>query len=490
MHAQLRDRKLRLIRTIVSGASVRYPACMVHVAVIGAGISGLAAAYRMHKAGARVTLLEASARAGGVIQTLHEQGCLLEAGPDSWVTNKPSATELARELGLEGEIIGTREGVRRSFILHKGRLKPLPQGFFLISPMSLGALWKTQVLSLAGKLRMATELLRPRRKTEGDESLASFVRRRFGREALERIAQPMVAGIYTADPERLSLQATFPQFLKYEAECGSVIRGLKAMAGAHTPGKDTAGPRYGLFATLRGGMSALTDALQRSLPAEQVRLNSPVHGLSLGAEGVTLQTPGGALSADAVVLALPAPRAAMLLGEPDPALAAALSSFEYAGACVVNFIFERAQIGHAMDGIGAVIPAVERRRIIAFSFSSVKFESRAPEGLAVLRVFMGGALNPAVAALPGRELARVALEELRELAGVRGEPRFTHVASHAASMPQYHVGHRERAARVHELAARHPRLAICGNVFDGAGMPDCIRGAGEAVAALLARIPS
>lgn len=464
---------------------------MKHVAVIGGGISGLAAAYRLHKSGARVTLLEAGSRTGGVIQTLHEQGCLLEAGPDSWVSNKPAGMDLVRELGLEAEVIGTRADVRRSLILHKGVLKPLPQGFFLISPMSLGALWSTDVLSFRGKLRMATELLRRRRRKGDDETLAAFVRRRFGQEALDRIAQPMVAGIYTADPEKLSLRATFPQFLQYESEYGSVIRGLKVKArsgGAESVDSKTAGPRYSLFVTLKQGMAALSAALEAALPQDCLRLNRPVQGMKLGAAHVTLELADGPVVADAVVLALPAPKASVLLANADVELSGALAQFEYAGAAVVNFIFARDQISHPMDGIGAVIPAVEDRRIIAFSFSSVKFEGRAPQGLAVVRVFMGGALNPEIAALPDQELARIALEELTGLIGINGQPKCMHVTAHKSSMPQYHVGHTGRVARVRELAAGHPRLAICGNVFDGAGIPDCIRGANDAVAGLLSRV--
>lgn len=465
---------------------------MAHVVVIGAGISGLAAAYRLHKSGSRVTLLEAGDHAGGVIRTLHEQGCLLETGPDCWASNKPAGVELVRELGIDGDLVGTREGVRRSFILHNGTLKRLPEGFFLISPMSLRALVKTPILSKRGKLRMAYELICPRVWGGRDESLANFVRRRFGEEALQRIAQPMIAGIYTADPERLSLKATFPQFIEWEQKYGSVIRALRASRGrkaAPSAAIDAkaAGPRYGMFVTLKHGMGALPDALVKALPPGTIRFNTRALAVNARPDGVSVTLADDTLAADAAVLALPAHASARLLVAGDGELARALREIEYAGAAVVNFIFERSQIRHAMDGIGAVIPAVENRRIIAFSFSSVKFEGRAPEGLAIVRVFMGGAQNPQVAALPEAELTRVALEELRELVGIDGEPKFAIAGSHLGAMAQYHVGHLERVARIRELAARQPRLAICGNAFDGVGIPDCIRGANEAVAALLQR---
>jgi oxygen-dependent protoporphyrinogen oxidase len=458
---------------------------MAHIAVIGAGISGLAAAYRLQAAGAQPTVFEASGHAGGVIRTLHEHGCLLETGPDCWAGNKPAGTELVRELGLDDELIGTREGVRRSFILHKGTLKRLPEGFFLISPMSIGALMKTDVLSFRAKLRMATELFRARGRVD-DESLAAFVRRRFGREALERIAQPMIAGIYTADPEKLSLKATFPQFIEFEREYGSVIRALRSRArkAAQPEMSKAAGPRYGMFVTLKRGMGSMIDALVKALPDGALRLNTRVNDLTVQADGVRV----GGERFDGAVLALPAHASASLLRDTDAELATALAAIEYAGAAVVNFIFKREQIAHAMDGIGAVIPAVEQRGLIAFSFSSVKFEGRAPEGLAIVRAFMGGALNPAVAAMPEDELVTVALNELRDLLGITGEPLFNVAASHRAAMAQYHVGHLGRVAAIHDLAAKHPRIALCGNAFDGVGTPDCVRGATQAVSGLLARI--
>lgn len=469
-----------------------YTVAMKHVVVIGGGISGLTAAYRLHKAGARVTLLEASDHLGGVIGTVHHDGCLLETGPDCWASNKPAALELASELGLADQVIGTREGVRRSFILHHGTLQRLPEGFFLISPMSIKALIKTPILSWPGKLRMALELLTGVRRDDSDESLANFVRRRFGREALERIAQPMIAGIYTADPEKLSLKATFPAFIEMERKHGSVIKALRKRArseAAKAPSggevSKAAGPRYGLFVTFRNGLSTLPDALVAALPEGAIRKGARVTALAKQGEGWSVQLDDETLQADAVVLALPAHASAALLRDTDAALADALSAVEYAGAAVVNFIFERAQIAHAMDGIGAVIPAVEKRRIVAFSFSSVKFEGRAPEGKAVVRVFMGGALQPEIARMSPGQQTQVALEELRELVGIKGEPQFSLAGSHQGAMAQYHVGHLERVAKIRELAKPYTNLAIAGNGFDGVGIPDCIRNANESCAALL-----
>lgn len=468
---------------------------MKHVVVIGGGISGLTAAYRLHRAGARVTLLEASDHLGGVIGSVREGDCLLETGPDCWASNKPAAMELANELGLGDQIIGTRPGTRRSFILHHGRLKRLPEGFFLISPMSVRALLKTPILSWPGKLRMAFELFKGVRRDDADESLASFVRRRFGKEALERIAQPMIAGIYTADPEKLSLKATFPAFIEMERKHGSVIKALrkraKGEAGKAQSGGEVskaAGPRYGLFVTFKGGMSTLPDALVAALPEGSIRKNTRTTGLAMVDGGWRVETENDSLQADAVVLALQSHLSAGLIRDTDPALADALAEIEYAGAAVVNFIFDRDQIAHAMDGIGAVIPGVEHRRIVAFSFSSVKFEGRAPEGKAVVRVFMGGALQPEIAKMSQPEQTQLALEELRALIGIKGEPKYSVAGSHLGAMAQYHVGHLDRVAGIRKLAQAHPTLAVIGNGFDGVGIPDCVRNANEATAELMKRL--
>lgn len=476
----------------------------LRVTVVGAGISGLAFAHRIQVLAARagrplqLNVLEAGAHAGGVIRTVRHGDCLLETGPDCWAGNKPAGIELCRELGLETDLIGTRPDVRRSFILHRGRLQRLPEGFFLISPMSVRALLATPLLSPLGKARMALELLAPRKRDDADESLASFVRRRFGHEALARIAQPMVAGIYTADPEKLSLQATFPQFLQWEREQGSVIRALRRKAAAEKANAArtgaevarAAGPRYGMFVTLKQGLGALPGALAAQLPPGALRVNSPVASArrEAGAWRVRLAD-GDDLACDLLCLALPAHASARLLEHSAPAASRALAEFEYAGAAVVNFVFARGQIAHAMDGIGAVIPSAEKRRLVAFSFSSVKFEGRAPEGKVVLRAFMGGALQPQIAAMDAAELQRVALEELRSMVGITGEPEHCIAGSHRGAMAQYHVGHLPRVRAARAAVAALPGLSVIGNAFDGVGIPDCIRGANEAAQAALQSAP-
>ena len=476
-----------------------------HVVVIGAGISGLTAAYRAQQAGARVTLVESSAHTGGVLHTEKRDGFLLELGPDCWVSNKPAGMALAHELGLDSDIIGTAGGnekLRQSFILHEGKLTPIPQGFFLLAPTSIEALRGASVLSWAGKLRVARELFIKARTDGADESLASFMERRFGREALDRIAQPMVAGIYTADPAKLSLKATFPQFMDMEREFGSVLRGMRKRAKEMHAHK-AAGPRYGLFVTLKGGVQALPDALAGKLAKGAINANTratkierdgakwrveiePVEApRSAGAlHSGTLGNAAMALSADAVIIALPTHAAARLLNGVKPELARELAGVSYANSAVVNLAFERSQIAHDLNGMGFVVPHVEKREIVACSFSSVKFEGRAPAGKVLLRAFMGGALLPQQAEYSESQLIETALRELSQILGIKGAPLFAVASRHRASMAQYEVGHLERLARIEALAAPLIGLRLIGNGYHGIGIPDCIARANDAVAAL------
>lgn len=457
---------------------------MSHVVIIGGGISGLAAAHRLSEQNVHVTLLEASPRLGGTIHTEQRDGFLLERGPDSFISEKPQALALAKRLGLESRLVQTNEQFRRSFIVRNGRLRAVPEGFQLLAPSRLWPFITSDIFSVAGKARMAADLLLPRKSTNGtnDESLASFVRRRLGVEALERMAQPMVGGIYTADPETLSLRATLPRFLEMERAHRSLILALLRQGRAQKVG--TSGARYSLFLSFDRGMQVLVDALTR-INAD-VRLNTSAQALKVDDRRWTITTDKGEqFEADAVCLAVPAYVAAALLRDTNARLAEKLRRIKYASTATLNFAYRRSAITHPLNGFGFVVPFVEKRSLIACTFSSVKFSGRAPEGHVLLRAFAGGALQPEIFALDEDEM-RVRVEgDLRELLGITEDPLFVEVAKWKDSMPQYEVGHLERVNEIEKLTSEIPGLILAGNAYRGAGIPDCIASGEKAAEAMI-----
>jgi oxygen-dependent protoporphyrinogen oxidase len=468
---------------------------MRRVIVIGAGITGLAAAYRLRELAAErklpleVIVLERAARAGGPLATIHRDGFTIETGADSFLTEKPQAAELARRLGLGDDLIPTREEFRRTQVVHNGRLVDIPEGFSLIAPARLGPVMRSELFSAAAKLRIALEPFVPKRKDRRDESLAAFVTRRLGREVLERLAQPLAGGIYTADPSRLSIAATTPRFVAMEQRYGSVIRGLRAAeriraaAGAKSAG--TSGARWTLFASLRGGIGALPDALTARL-GECLRLDAEVQQIAPRPDGCTVITQSGEqISADAVICAAPAFAAARMLRAFDPRLADLLGAISYASAATVAMTFRESDFPAPPASFGFVVPIIERRRIIAGSFTSLKFESRAPGGMILARVFIGGQLQSAMLRLEDDAMVTVAREEFRDLLGVTAAPEFSVVRRWPDAMPQYEVGHLDRVAEIERVAALLPRLALAGAAYHGVGIPDCVRGGEQAATAIL-----
>lgn len=452
---------------------------MNRIVVVGGGISGLAAAHRLREINPsiNVTLLEASDRLGGTIQTTYRDGFLLERGPDSFISEKPEALALAKRLGLESQIIQTNELFRRSFIVRNGRLRAVPEGFQLLAPSRMWPFITSDIFSLAGKARMAADLFLPRRSSNGDESLASFVRRRLGAEALARMAQPMVGGIYTADPETLSLRATLPRFLDMEQKHRSLILAMLRQGRAQKTG--TSGARYSLFLSFDRGMQVLVDAVTQ-INAD-FRLKTRVQRVSLDQRWTITTDQGEQLKADAVCLAVPAFIAASLLADVHPRLADKLRAIKYASTATINFGYTRTAIKHPLNGFGFVVPIIENRSLIACTFSNVKFAGRAPNDQVLLRAFAGGALQPEIFALDEATMATRVEADLRELLGISEEPLFVEVAKWERSMPQYEVGHLDRVNEIEKLVAEIPGLALAGNSYRGAGIPDCIR-SGEVAA--------
>ena len=452
------------------------------VVIVGGGISGLAAAHRLIELGlpkTQVTLVEASERLGGTIESQQRDGFLLERGPDSFISEKPEAVSLAKRLGLESRLIETNDQHRRSFIVRNGRLRPVPEGFQLMAPSRVWPFITTDIFSLAGKLRMAAELLLPRENGKQDEPLASFVRRRLGQEALERMAQPMVGGIYTADPETLSLRATLPRFLDMERDHRSLI--LAMLRQSKRAG--TSGARYSLFLSFDRGMEVLVRALAEVVT--NVRLRTRIEALSFDSRAWQLRTDSGeSFEADAVCLAVPAYTAAKLLENISPRLASQLNAIKYASTATINLAYPRKSVAHPLNGFGFVVPFIEKRSLLACTFSNVKFAGRAPEDHVLLRAFAGGALQPEMFDDPGIRIER----DLCELLSIKGKPLFMEIAKWKRSMPQYEVGHLDRVQAIEKEVAGLPGFALAGNAYRGAGIPDCIRSGESAAQSLVSEV--
>jgi oxygen-dependent protoporphyrinogen oxidase len=454
--------------------------------VVGGGITGLAAAHRATELASErgieldLKVVEARDRLGGTIVTERIDGFVVEAGPDSFLSEKPWALALCRRLGLEQRLLRTDDRFRKVFVWFRGRLHPLPDGFQLVAPTRLLPFATSSLFSWPGKVRMAMDVVLPRGGGE-DESLGSFVRRRLGREALERVAQPLVAGIYTADPDDLSLAATMPRFLETERRDRSLILGLRRALRA-APQRGTSGARWSLFVTLADGMEALVRALAERLVDSSVVLRQRVGSLVRTAERWRLTTADGAcFDADRVVVAGESHAAARLLRYVDPALATLLGEIEYAGAATVSLGYRRADVPHPLDGFGFVVPRTEGKSILAGTFSSVKYPGRAPEGHVLLRCFLGGALDAGVLAEDDPKLLARARTELKAALGITAEPVLSRVARWPASMPQYRVGHLARVETIERRLLAVPGLYLAGGAYRGVGISDCVR-SGEAAA--------
>jgi oxygen-dependent protoporphyrinogen oxidase len=461
------------------------------VAVIGGGITGLAAANRLLELdpAIEVTVLEAGSRLGGVLETVRRDGFMVEQSADNFITNVPWATDLCRRIGLADQLQPTSDRHRRAFVVCRGRLEPIPEGFLIMAPSRLGPVLRTPILSPLGKLRLFGELFVPARKDADDESLASFVSRRLGRETYQRLVQPLVGGIYTADPEQLSVEATMPRFLEMERAHGSLIRAAWRQARARDKKQTGGGARYSMFVALRDGMSNLIDVLAARLPSDSVLLNTRVNTITQEPTGGwSLHVAGGSferLAVNAVIVATPARQTAELLAKLNGEAARHLQQIQYASCAVVSLGYRRKQIGHPLDGFGFVTPAIERRQILSGSFSSVKYPGRAPAGCELLRVFIGGACQPDLVDLPDDRLFEIAQQEIASLLTVSGDTIFQDIRRWPSTMPQYHLGHVQLVARIRALVAQFPGLELAGNAYAGVGVPHCIHSGEQAAEAIV-----
>ena len=466
--------------------------------VVGGGIAGLVAAFELAEAGWAVTLLEAADGCGGKIATYAHQGLVVEGGADSMLSAKPAGIALCRRLGLEDRLIDTRTEDRRTFVWWAGRLRALPEGLVLGSPVRAPALLRSGLLSPRGAARMAKDVLVPPRRDGADESIAGFFTRRLGAEAYERVVEPLLAGIHAGDATQLSLAATFPRFVEMERKHGGLVRAAAATRGAAATGPAAAG--HTPFVSLQDGMGELTRALEARLDraGAKVVTGCRVGGLRPGRAGdgeaggweVEIAPGGGSpIRADAVVLATPAHVTAALLRPLLPEAAALLDQVPHAGTATVSFAYREEHMGRRPAGFGFVVPRAAGRKIIAATWSSKKWPGRAPEGTALVRGYVGGIGREDVLDLSDGAIIRLVEGELADLAGITGVPRSVEVHRYPAGMPQYTIGHQDRVARVREQVAARPGLAVTGATYGGVGIPDCITDATTAARSVMSGGP-
>lgn len=445
---------------------------MADVAIIGGGIAGLSAALALGKRGVAFVLLEEAGRFGGVIRSEREDGFVLEAGPDAILAQKPEGLALCRELGLGDRLVPTNPDQRAVYVLRRGRLHALPEGMALAVPTRIGPFLRSRLFSWPGKLRMGLDLVIPGRKDGGDESIASFLRRRFGEEAVERLGEPLLAGIHAGDPERLSIRATFPRFAELEERHGSLIRGMWAARPPSPPGT---GPPPSAFYSLPGGLAELAEALVARLPSSSLRPSAPVRWLERTGRGFVLGLDGvERVQARVVIVAVPARKAAPLIEPLLPEAGRVVAGIPFASSATVLLGYRREDVGHPLDGYGLVVPKTEGLRCSALSFVSTKFPGRAPEGYVLLRGFLGGTRDPRVLAEDDAALVGIVRREMGAVLDLRGSPVLARVFRWPAATPQMEVGHLDRIAAVDRQVETVPGLFLTGAGLRTTGIPDGI----------------
>lgn len=447
---------------------------MANVAVIGGGISGLTAALTLQERGHAVTLFEASNRLGGKLHTDQIDDLLIDAGPDSFLSSKPAALQLIDRIGLSERVVNTLPDGGGTFILRRGKLMPLPEGITLLVPAEFRAIARTPLLSPLGKARMALDYVIPPREADDDESIGAFVRRRVGREAFERMAEPLLSGIYAGDADRLSLLSTFPRLRDTERTHGSVIKGAIAQRRQARSALASTGTRRTPFVSLQGGLGELVVGIADHLERCQILIGTVVDNVQTAASGVDVFSNGSRTSFDGIILSAPAWSAATLLADIDTELAALLSGIEYVSSATVSLAFRAQDVAGKQGGRGFVIPRSEGRTLTAVTWSSNKFGGRVPEETALLRGFVGRAGNEEPAFLPDDELVALVRQELADIQGIDAAPTLARVYRWERALPQYNLGHPERLTAIDERLRSLPSIALTGSAYRGVGIPDCI----------------
>ncbi len=455
-------------------------------AIVGGGISALACAVDLKEKGLDFTLFEKEKAVGGKLCTEKIGGFTVEGGPDSYLPEKYWSVQLIKKVGLAGEMLCSNDEHKGTFIFAGERLHPLPEGVMLMVPTMIMPLVKSRLISWPGKMRMGMELFVPPRCDQKDESLAEFVTRRLGRECLEKIAEPLVAGIHTSNPDNMSVLATFPRFVEMERKSGSLIRGMLA-AMKNRPTRDLSGPPMTYFMSLKEGMQELVQGCVRYIGAERIRTGTAVRTVAKLGDGYRL-TFGDGMTADfaAIVLATPSFVTKEIIGTMDAELRDRLSAIAWSSSATVSIAFRKADMGKSLPGFGFIVPRVENRRINACTWSSIKWAHRAADDTLLIRSFVGGGHHEELVSLDDGELVTTVLEELREIIGLTAEPVFSKVYRWFQGMPKYTVGHLERIAAIDGIRQKHQGLYLIGSSYRGIGIGDCVKSGFDAAAAIAA----
>ena len=476
---------------------------MKRVVIIGAGIGGLSAALNLEQKAVlkgkalEIVLLERKERIGGNIRSERVDGFLIEGGPDCFLSEKPWTMELCKKLGLADKLLPTNDSNKRTYVLSGGRLHELPEGVILMVPTKVMPFLRSSLISPSGKIRMGLEFFIPKKKSGEDESLGDFVTWRLGREALDKIAEPLIAGIHGGDPATMSVRASFPKFVQMEEQYGSLIRGMlqkmrkmqsnRKPAASEGGGKEGGGkPRVTMFMTLKDGLFEMVEKLVERLEMTTIKTGVSVSRVDRLDSGYEVIIEGGeTVPCDSVVVATPAYAAAGIVNELDRELSAMLNTIPYVSTATVSLGFKKSDIKMALDGFGFVIPRSEKKRIMAASWVSVKFSHRAPDDSVLIRCFVGGAKNEEMVFLSDEKIAQVVMEDLKDIMGIEAEPLFKRIFRWHKAMPQYTIGHEERVAALEERADKYPGLYLSGSAYHGVGISDCIRMGEETAAKVL-----
>ena len=459
---------------------------MKRIAIVGGGISGLAAAFALEerrRAGDSLeyAVYESGPRFGGVLATDQVDGCLVEAGPDSFLTEKPWAADLCRRLGIEDQLIGSNDRGRKTYILVKGKLTPMPDGLMFMVPTRLAPTLLSTLFSPATKFRMMREWRFSPRPSRNDESVAALVERHYGAEMVERLADPLLSGVYGGEAAQLSVRAVLPRFVEMESKYGSLGRGMLAAR----KNVKTAQSALPIFSSLKGGMQQLAEALVARLPVDVLRVISPVQAVQKQDRGWVVSAGYASDQFDAVIVATSATAAAPLFEITSAGLASELKAIPYGSSMTVALGFDKEVRAALPAGFGFLVPRSEGKRMLAATFVHNKFSHRAPEDRALIRCFLGGTRDEAVLQLPDDEILGIVREELRQILGLNAEPVFTRIYRWTGAMAQYIVGHLERLQRIESLLKQLPGLALAGNAYRGIGVPDCVRSGEEAAQQVL-----